>query len=102
MKDHVKQASEKVKVDLSSGDDEVHDDGNLNMEVTEEEGEKNVDKDDFDMERLQSEKNEYGVKDEIDEFPTRRRMRSKRCPKKSRIMRTTRKRRVRSTSRNSK
>ena len=68
MKDHVKQAWEKVKVDLSSGDDEVHDDGDQNIEVTEEEGEKNVDVNDFDMERLQAEKNEYGVKDEIDEF----------------------------------
>ena len=38
------------------------------MEVTEEEGEKNVDDDDFDMERLQAFKNEYGVKGEIDEF----------------------------------
>ena len=38
------------------------------MEVTEEEGEKKFDDDDFDMERLQAEKNEYGVKDEIDEF----------------------------------
>ena len=38
------------------------------MEMTEEEGEKNVDDDDFDMEGLQAEKNEYGVKDEIDEF----------------------------------
>ena len=67
-KDHVKQAWEKVKVDLTSGEDEVHDDGGPNMEMTEEEGEKNVDDDDFDMEGLQAEKNEYGVKDEIDEF----------------------------------
>ena len=54
--DHVKQAWEKVKVDLFSGEDEVYDDGNPNMEVTEEEGEKNVNDDDFDMERLQAEK----------------------------------------------
>ena len=64
MKDHAKQVWEKAKVDLSSGDDEVHDDGDPNMDVTEEEGEENVDDDDFDMERLQAEKNEYGVKDE--------------------------------------
>ena len=53
---------------MTSGEGEVHDDGDPNMEVTQEEGEKNVDDDDFDMERLQAEKNEYGVKDEIDEF----------------------------------
>ena len=60
----MKQVWEKAKVDLSSGDDEVHDDGDPNMDVTEEEGEENVDDDDFNMERLQAEKNEYGVKDE--------------------------------------
>ena len=68
VEDHIKQAWKKVKVDLSSGEDAVHDDGDPNMEVTEEEGEKKFDDDDFDMERLQAEKNEYGVKDEIDEF----------------------------------
>ena len=56
VKDHVKQPWEKVKVDLTSEEDEVHDDGDPNMEVTEEEGEKNVDDDDFDMKRLQAEK----------------------------------------------
>ena len=40
---------------MTSGEDEIHDDGDPNMEVTEEEGEKNVDDDDFDMERLQAE-----------------------------------------------
>ena len=34
VEDHVKQAWEKVKADLTSEEDEVHDDGGPNMEVT--------------------------------------------------------------------
>ena len=75
VKDHVKQAWEKVKIDLTSDDEEEDikhgdDDGDIEMESPpEEKHEHTVDADpNEDMEELKSEKRDFREQDEVDKF----------------------------------
>ena len=71
VRDHVKQTWEKVKIDLTSDDDEAReqDDENAEMGDGEEEvNEEEEEEQDFDMDDRNAEKRDFREKDEVDDY----------------------------------
>ena len=67
VRDHVKQTWEKVKIDLTSDDDEAREQDDENVEMGD--GEEEVDdeeEEDLDMGDLNAEKRDFGEKDKVD------------------------------------
>ena len=69
LRDHVKQTWQKVKIDLTSDDDEAREQDDENVEMGD--GEEEVDdeeEEDLDMDDLNAEKRDLGEKDEVDDY----------------------------------